>query len=90
MTYVPIVSHVPTPDASTEARLLAREIEDLVIAFQRDHPHTRPEDVRQAMNIVSLGSDGRPASTKAATLAVAVGLLVAGLLGFALLWFRAG
>ena len=70
--------------------MLARDIEDLIEEFQRDHPRTTSQDIRQAVSIVSLRSGGRPPGARTAALTVAIGLLVAGLLGSALLLFRAG
>ena len=90
MAFVPPVAHVPQPRASLEAQDLAREIEEVVVDFQKRRPRTSNRDVRQAMNLVGLrGGMGisRHGSPVTTIISVAIGLLVA--FGLALFLFFA-
>jgi hypothetical protein len=61
-----------------EAQDLAREIEDVVVDFQKRRPRTSNRDIKQAMNIVGtrggLGGTGL-GSPATSIIAVAIGLL---------------
>ncbi len=90
MAFVP-VTHVPQPRASLEAQDLAREIEQVVVDFQKRRPRTSSRDVRQAMDIVeSRAGTGisRHRSQATTRIIVATGVLVA--FALALLLFFAG
>ena len=90
MSYVPTPVIVPPSEASWEAKELAREIEEVVIRYQEDHPRTRPEDVRQALGIVSsVAGAGRSHQVRLGFAVVVGTLLLVGLL-VGLLLFRTG
>jgi len=79
MAFVPPVTHVPQPRASLEAQDLAREIEEVVVDFQKRRPRTSNRDVQQAMNIVESREGmgiSRHGSQATTIIAVAAGLLV--------------
>ena len=79
MAFVPPVTHVPQPRASLEAQDLAREIEEVVVDFQKRRPRTSNRDVQQAMNIVESREGmgiSRHGSQATMFIAVAAGLLV--------------
>ncbi len=90
MAFVPPATYVPPPRASLEAQDLARELEEVVVEFQKRRPQTSNKDVRQALDIVHSrgglgGSLRRPQTT--AIMAVLGGLLAA--FALSLLFFLA-
>jgi len=91
MVFVPPVTYVPPPRASLEAQDLAREIEQVVVDFQKRRPRTSNRDVHQAMSIVDARAGmGTGARQKASALiAVLLGVLLALALGI-FFFMRAG
>jgi hypothetical protein len=82
--------YVPQPRASLEAQDLAREIEQVVVDFQKRRPRTSNRDVQQAMNIVESREGmgiSRHRSQVTTIIAVAIGLLV--MFGLSLFLFLA-
>jgi hypothetical protein len=82
--------YVPQPRASLEAQDLAREIEQVVVDFQKRRPRTSNRDVQQAMNIVESREEmgiSRHRSQATTIIAVAIGLLV--MFGLSLFLFLA-
>ena len=91
MVFVPPATYVPPPQASLEAQDLAREIERVVVDFQKRRPRTSNRDVHQAMSIVE-GRAGMATVTRqraSALNAVLIGLMVALMLGM-FFFMRAG
>lgn len=78
MAFVPPVTYVPSPRASLEAQDLARELEDVVVEFQKRRPRTSNGDIRQALNIVGRrgGMGGSQLRAQATIIAVITGLLM--------------
>ncbi len=75
--------YVPPPP-SPEAQELGGHLTDLINAYQADHPHMSPLEVRQA---VTLAQHAAPGGHKLAMRGVIIGVIV--VLGAALLFFRA-
>jgi hypothetical protein len=90
MVYVPTPVIVPPPEASLEARELAREIEDVILKYQEDHPCTRPQDIRQAMSLASGRAGASGSKATAVVIALVVGILLMGLLTAGLVLARPG
>ena len=93
MVFVPPVTYVPPSHASLEAQDLAREIEQVVVEFQKRRPRTSDRDIHQAMNIVGARAGmvrGRgPRQGAAALVAALIGVLLALVLGL-YFFMRAG
>jgi len=91
MVFVPPVTYVPPPHASLEAQDLAREIEQVVVDFQKRRPRTSNSDVHQAMSIVEgragMGTVARQRAS--ALIATLIGLMLALALGM-FFFMRAG
>jgi hypothetical protein len=70
-----------------EARELAKELEDVILEFQKKRPRTSDADVRQAVSIVRArrGIGGARQRTAVLLIAVLTGLIVALTMGFLLL-----
>jgi hypothetical protein len=89
MAFVPPATYVPPPRASLEAQDLARELEEVVVEFQKRRPQTSNRDIRQALDIVDsrggLGGSSRRPQT--AIMMVLGGLLAA--FALSLLFFLA-
>ena len=78
---------VRSPPPSPEAQELSRHLVDVINAYQADHPHMSPLDVRQA---VGLTQQAVPGGHKLAIKATLIGLVVIlGLVAFAFLRLRA-
>jgi len=76
--FVPVpTERPPTP----RVRELSRQIEQLILEFQHSYPNTTDTEIGQALRHVASGADG------AKKPAVLVGLLLAGMLGFLVLFF---
>jgi hypothetical protein len=91
MVFVPPVTYVPPQHASLEAQDLAREIEQVVVEFQKRRPRTSDRDIRQAMSIVG-GRAGMARGARqgaAALVAALLGVLLALALGL-FFFMRAG
>jgi len=73
MTFVPITPTIVSPP-SANAQELAEKLVGTVREFERSHPGTSHEDVKQA---IELASSRFSTSTAPAFIAVALGLLVA-------------
>ncbi len=91
MVFVPPVTYVPPSHASLEAQDLAREIEQVVVDFQKRRPRTSNRDVHQAMSIVEARAGmGTVARQRASALiATLIGLMLALALGV-FFFMRAG
>jgi hypothetical protein len=89
MTYVPTPATFSQPQASFEAQELAREIEDLIIDYRRDHPRVRDADVGAAMRIAAMQTGASASRATQPLIAGVVAVLVAVLLALMLIMFRA-
>jgi hypothetical protein len=80
MIYVPVT---PPPPPSPEAQELSGHLVDVIKAYQADHPHMSPLEVRQA---VRLAQTAVPGGDKSTIKVVLLGLVV--MLGLGLLAYR--
>jgi len=79
---------VSQAQASLEAQELAREIEDLIIDYRRDHPRVRDGDVDAAIRIAATRAGTSLSRAALPLITGAVAALVAVLLVLALVFFR--
>ncbi len=59
---------------SLEAQEIAREIEDVIVQYQEDHPRTTQADIQQALNL-AMSRAGRGSNAAPAIIAVALGVV---------------
>ncbi len=78
MAFVPITPVVTPENASLEARELARDIEDAIVAYQEEHPRATQADIQQALKLAQMrAGEGMLPQRTATIIAVLVGVFVA-------------
>ena len=70
MVFVPVA---PTQPPSLEVQEIAREIEDVIVRYQDEHPRTTQADIQQALQLAQSRS-GKGSNAAPAVIAAALGV----------------